>query len=300
MKKKFSLLLVCCIAFCMCSPQQTKEEQVEEQTKVPAAEAIKRSEDAQVIKTIKDFYLSYTDDHLSRSSIDSLIEKHLTKALIAKVRRVSRCSGADAILRAQDYSDESRKTYSVKHLDGNWYMFSYFFVYNEDTTHIHIPLRIAKTNNQYRIDYITPYWNESMYGDHLLINNPTPKPVDASDPLSLLNTFYAAYTQEYCSMPEDLDKRLQKLREEYCTKNALEQFEKAAKYSEEWDGMPGYDLLIANFDFDNLWIPSITFTHRNGEEYTLSYKKEEAETTTIRLHVTKEGEAYRISSIYLK
>lgn len=49
-----------------------------------------------------------------------------------------------------------------------------------------IPLRVAKINKRYMIDYITPEWNGDLYGDSLLCDNPVMPSINASEPLSLL------------------------------------------------------------------------------------------------------------------
>ncbi len=170
----------------------------------------------EAIAEIRSFYVAYTANLLSdNSSPDSLMEKYLTRRLIEKVERMRTAIGADPIIRAQDFTEDARKTLDIKYLDGNWFMvgYSYSLFGSKDTVYMNIPLRVIQTDGRYLIDYITPEWNGSLYGDSLLYDHPMPQPIDASAPLSLLKTFYAAYTMTYCSMPEELISQLAALRE---------------------------------------------------------------------------------------
>ena len=248
---------------------------------------------------IRNFYGAYTADLLSdNSSPDSLMKKYLTKRLIEKVGRMRTATGADPIVRAQDFTESSRNTLDIKYLDENWYLVGYRYSSrgSQDTVHTNIPLRVTKTDGRYMIDYITPVWNGSLYGDSLLFDHPVPQAIDASAPLLLLKTFYAAYTMEYCSMPEDLMPRLEALRKKYLTPNALSQFEAAANESKQ-DGQVGYDLLIDYFDFDRLWLPSVKFTQLEDEDtYQMCYTRGETP-CAIELKVIEQGKEYRIDSI---
>jgi hypothetical protein len=144
----------------------------------------------EAIRVIRDFYQVYTMNILSGiSSNDLFVKKHLTKRLIEKIDRIRTATGADPVIRAQDFRKDVIETLSVRHLVNNWYMIAYAW----DRRHTDIPLRVTQTNGQYMIDYITPEWNGSLYGDSLLFDNPAPQKVDDSTPLCLLKTFYAAY-----------------------------------------------------------------------------------------------------------
>ncbi len=244
------------------------------------------------IAEIRNFYVAYTANLLSDNSFpDPLIKKHLAKSLIEKTSRMRTATGADPIIRAQDVQQDIIETLNARHLDKNWYMASYTC----DYSHTNIPLRITQINGQYLIDYITPIWNGSSYGDSLLFDHPVPETIDASAPLSLLETFYAAYMMEYCSMPEDLVLRLVALREKHLTTNALSQF-KAAANKYKLDGSMGYDLLIDYFDFDRLWLSSVKFIQLDENTYQICYTKWETP-CTIELKVIKQGKEYRIDSI---
>ncbi|MDD4637665.1 MAG: DUF3828 domain-containing protein [Bacteroidales bacterium] len=251
-----------------------------------------------IIKTLKSFYVSYSTNYLQEQDNNSLLRAHLTEGLIAKIERMKLAIQADPIIRAQDFSEEAIKTLQVKHLDKNWYMVSYSWTTNNDKW-TNIPVRVNKINGHYMIDYITPEWNGSMYGDSLKCEYPKHQSVDASSPMSLLKTFYAAYTMEYCSMPTDLTQQLDALRTKYCTNKALEQFN-AAINSDDMDYVPGYDLVIDYFDFDPLWIHSIAYTQLNKDTYQMHYTKWQDAVTTITLKIIKQGQDYKIDEIHIR
>jgi hypothetical protein len=250
----------------------------------------------EAIHAVKNFYVAYTTGILSnRSSNDSLVRKFLTKNLIEKVDRMRAAMNADPIIRAQDFREDVIETIKVKHLEGNWYEVSYDWAIGNKVSHTVIPLRVTKTEGHYMINYITPHWNGSLYGDSLLYDHPEPQDIDASAPISLLKTFYMAYTMAYCSMPENLNLQLATLRTGYLTPNALAQFESAVNES-NLDGYLNYDLLIDGFDFDRLWIPSIKFTQLDKDTYQICYMKHNA-SYIIKFKIIRQGKEYRIDSI---
>jgi hypothetical protein len=252
----------------------------------------------EAIQAIKNFYVAYTTN-----DNDSLVRNFLTKNLIEKVNRMGTASGADPIIRAQDFREDVIKTIKVRHLESNWYEVSYDWyspwAVGNKVRHTAIPLRVTKIEGRYMIDYITPHWNGSLYGDSLLYDHPEPQEVDASTPMSLLKTFYKAYTTAYCSMPENLNRQLAALRTGYLTPNALAQFESAAN-EYMLDTQKDYDLLIDDFDFDRLWIPSTKFTQLDGDTYQLCYVRtygQKKHAYTFKFKIIRQGEEYRIDSI---
>lgn len=287
-KKTIYLLLAFNLLFNFCNGQSID--------KAPLPK-LALTEELEAVKMIKDFYVSYTTNLLNdRDAVnDALVRRCLTEALIAKVKRMTSATDADPIIRAQDFSQEAVRSLRVKHLDGNWYMVSYALPCG-DEEFTYIPLRVIKLDGRYKIDYITPEWNNVMYGDSLLFKHHIHQSVDASTPLSFLKTFYEAYTMEYCSMPADLARRLKTLRAKYCTSSALAQFQ-AASIKNKIDCCPGYDLLIDYFDFDRLWIRSMTYTHLGKDIYQMHYTKWPNSVTTVTLRVIKQGGKYWIDKI---
>jgi len=290
MKKHIlNLLLTCCIPLCVCNAQPLIKS---------ATQNVEQNKEQEAIKTIEDFYKIYTNDKLDVKLQDSLKERYLTQRMIAKVARMRYETDADPIIRAQDFTPEAMKTLVVAHLNKNWYKVSYTSTYNKESSSIEIPLRIVKIKGLYKIDYITPPWNNTAYGDGLLFDNPIRLSVDSSTPLSLLKTFYACYIMEYCSMPEDLSQRLKELRAKHCSAKSLEQFEIAAQ-EEEKDGRKGYDKFINGFDFDRLWLSSLIYKHLRGNKYQVCYKGN-GKAVIIELSIIKKGGTYLINNINTK
>lgn len=246
-------------------------------------------------KIIKNFYVSYAANVSNGFDVenDALLAQNLTQSLIERVQRMKASTQSDPIIRAQDFNLNDLSSFDVKHLAGEWYLVSY----TQNTVQgkcIEIPVKTTNVNGKFLIDYITPEWNNSLYGDKLLSKKKYLPIVDTtSSSLAFLKTFYAAYTMEYCNMPVDLLGRLGDLCKKYCTQNALEAIRKAKNYTEN----PNYDLLIDYSDFDILWIPTLTFTHLEEELYKVSYIKWQNVTTNIYITIIKKENMYFIDHI---
>ena len=254
-----------------------------------------------IVRLINDFYKAYATNILSSQYQlnDSLFRKYLTKRLIGRIERVRTAIGTDPIIRAQDFNERALKTLNVRRLEGDWYMVNYIWNVNQDSVGINIPLKVIDSDGQYLIDYITAEWNGSEYGDKLLCSNFGEITVDSRSPLLFLKSFYAAYISEYCHMPENLMSQLFTMRREYFTPNALAQFEKAANEYKS-DGKLYYDLLIDYFDFDYLWIPSMTFTQLDENTYQMHYIKWDNLPTIITINVIQQAEKYKIECIRIE
>jgi hypothetical protein len=287
MKTRFaSLLVITFLIFCMCGGKSATKD-VKQNTK--------NVESQKVIQEIEKFYTSYAT-HIMKmqdAANDSILQLYCTDRLLSKIGRMKLATQSDPIIRSQDFSKSSISTLQVKHLKNNWYMVNY--TQSFDNKQIRIPIRIMH-NKRIMIDYITPEWNDSLYGDSLFFEKPIPVAIDDSTPLSLLKTFYDAYTMEYCSMPSDLISRLETLRKKYLTTNALTQFKSVININ-DMNYLFGYDLLIDYYDFDRLWIPSIKFIHLDNNTYQMQYTKWENNTTTITLSVVKQNNKYKINDI---
>lgn len=253
---------------------------------------IEQNNKADESQMIKNFYVSYASNVANglNSKNDALLTENMTPELIAKIQRMRAATQGDPIIRAQDFNLKDINSFDVKHLKGEWYMVSY--IQNSDKKSVEIPVKITNVKGKYLIDYITPQWNNFLYGDDLLCEqNTAPKTIDPSSPMSLLKTFYDAYTNEYCSMPLDLENRLEVLCKNYCTKNCLD------KIKESKENTPAYDLVIDYFDFDKLWQPTLTFTHLKGDSYKVSYKKWQNIITNIYVSIIKKDGKYFIDDI---
>lgn len=275
------------------------ENKVQENKIITGIEDFDPEED--IVRLIKEFYKAYATNILSSQYQlnDSLFRKYLTKRLIGKIDRLRTAIDADPIIRAQDFNERALKTLNAWHLEGEWYMVNYVWNVNQDSVGINIPLKVIDLDGQYLIDYITPEWNGSEYGNKLLCGNLGEITVDSRSPLLFLKSFYTAYISEYCHMPENLMSRLLMMRNEYLTPNALAQFDKAANEYKS-DGKLYYDLLIDFFDFDCLWIPSMTFTKLDENTYQMHYIKWRNLPTTITINVIQQAEKYKIECIRIK
>lgn len=123
----------------------------------------------------------------------------------------------------------------------------------------------------------------------------TATPIDTGSALSFLGSFYDAYLTAYCAMPRDLDERLAALREEWLTPRARELF-RGAEAENRLDGTPGYDALVAGFDFDCLWLPELRITPLPDNRYRVTYPVGET-IHRIGIMVTRENGKYLIDDI---
>lgn len=254
----------------------------------------------EAIRVVEDFYKSYTVSYSCGTHLDGEVikKKYLTKRLIDKIDRMGSTIGADPIIRAQDFNETAFKTLSVNSMGDNWYMVNYRWNENDDRSNKNIPLKVIFADGRYMIDYITPEWNGSLYGDTLLCEDIAQECIDNSSPESMLETFYAAYTFLYRSMPEELLPQLEALRAAHLTHNALEQFEEAVN-EHKLDGLLNYDLLIDGFDFDCLWFSSMTYIPLNENTFQINYKQGKRVTAIIVTLIAHEGE-YKIDSIQVE
>lgn len=111
---------------------------------------------------IKDFYVRYMEaievgeDELNMR----LVQMFLTPEMQAKMGRLVDATGADPLLRAQDVSAYGRQSLRCKHLEGDWYMVSYWWS-EADSVGKCIPIRLVKDGKgQLRIGYVTPIGHE--------------------------------------------------------------------------------------------------------------------------------------------
>lgn len=296
MRLKFIyLLLLQCTVLLPCSANQNQKGTclLADNSSIKEIGAEVDTTKSEAIAIVKDFYKTYVNSFLSnRASEDSVKRRYLTPRMVEKVERIGASTDANPIIRAQDFSEDAINTLKVKALSGHWYMVSYSW--GEDTTNI--PLKVIKLNGRYMIDYITPEWNNTLYGDSLLCDNPIFPIIDTSTPLAFLKTFYDTYTMKYCSMPEALMPQLSALRTAHFTSRALEQFNSEEKEFRESDGTKNYDLLIDGYDFDCLWRPSIKVTQLSESTFQVSYTDKEV-LHVFNIKVTNLDQKYRIDEI---
>lgn len=246
---------------------------------------------------IRAFYAAYLSNVLHDSAAnDTLCARHLTPELRAKVLRMRNATGADPVIRAQDAAEDAVATLSAEALGDNWYLVKYRWKKDDPTTACEIPVRARTVDGRCRIDFITPPWDGSRYGDDLLRVGDV-APVGSGTPRAFVESFYDNYTALYCSMPEDLDARLAALRGRYLSPQAAAQFARAEREN-RLDGLDGYDLLIGGFDFDCLWRTTLAAEPLGGDRYRISYRTE-GRGPRIDLTLRRDGEGYLIDRINL-
>ncbi|MBR8719833.1 hypothetical protein IX307_001057 [Bacteroides pyogenes] len=285
MKSKILCLVFMVLAFSYSCQGQSSQR--------AASAKIEQRKEKDVYQMVKNFYMSYASNvaHGFDSKNEALLNENMTQALIGKVKRMRAATQSDPIIRAQDFNLKDINTFEVSHLEGGWYSVNYVQGAKEKKR-VDIPIRITNMDNKLLIDYITPEWNNSLYGDSLLCKQETTsQTIDSSSPVSLLKTFYAVYTMEYCIMPIDLTNRLDVLCKKHCTQKAFDEIQEARANT------PTYDLLIDYYDFDKLWQPTLTFTQLMGDEYKVSYTKWQNITTNIYVSIIKKDGTYFIDDI---
>lgn len=243
---------------------------------------------------IREFYAAYLTDFLQNGSrYEALRREFLTPELVARMERVGNATGGDPIIRAQDTSPDALGSLTVTELPGDWYMVSYRT--REGGTPVEIPLKAQLVDGSCKITYITPIWHGTRYRDELLACPGTAAQIDTGSALSFLRSFYEAYLAAYCAMPRDLDDRLAALREQWLSPHARELF-RSAEAEARLDGTPGYDALVAGFDFDCLWFPELQITPLPDNRYRVTYPVGET-IHRIEVMVTGENDNYHIDDI---
>jgi len=283
-----SLLFCLCLISCTQSPQSTYS----------VRDTLNEKNNERAVRLVQEFYTAYTSTFLngaSRQTVDSLKDRYLTQRLIAKVIRMAAETDANPIIRAQDFSEQLAKTLSYKILCDDWCQVQYIG-FDKDT--VKIPVKVVTIGDKQQIDYITPPWNGDAYGEILLSAEEMPASKDSNDATALgtLKHFYAAYTTEYYTMPEDLNERLEALKAEFCTKRlraTIKDLKEAA--SDE----PYYDPLILACDFDKEWAETLTIQPKGNNRYSVRYKGNGG-TKNFQVVLEKVGKKYLLDEIVTK
>ena len=206
--------------------------------------------------TIRRFYTEYIrsfDRMYEPEQMDSLILAHVTPEAKAKLERVRAMTDLDPILRAQDIDSGAEHSLKIRSLGQDWYQVSF----GEGEGYQAIPLRLKKVGAKYLIDFITPPWHETSYGDRLLANPfASIDRVDESSPSAFVLSFYKRYISAYLAMKPSLKDELKTLRDRYCTPQTIQlYYDRLATTGEVESGY--FDVLIDNTDFDPTWCSSL-------------------------------------------
>ena len=250
---------------------------------------------AEQIRLFYDRYMVYFEEWNNNKLFD-LQSKFLTPEMLEKKGRLANATDSDPILRAQDVSEYGRQSLTCRHLEGDWYEVAYRWD-AQDTTAIHIPVRVEEDEKgQVRINYITPEWGGSRYGNHLF-DIPTPKVADRKDARTFVETFFKAYTYPYVKMSHTLQQDLEQLRKRYCTSSFLTGKYAAIKqeYMKDYEDI---DPLVDCADFDAFWYPSIKIDSIDSHTFRFGYDTcVKGWHQDIKVVVTRENDRFLISDI---
>ena len=244
----------------------------------------------EAIRTIRTFYKMYMSDSMPQEEQT----KFMTEGLMGKMGRVTVSTGAVAVLRAQDTADGMLESLAVRPLQGNWYMVSY--TSNPGTEYErteNIPVHVRRQGGRCMLDYITPGWHDALYGDSLIGDSLHIPSVRMTSPQEFVRSFYESYTMLYASMPVGLENKLKKVRQEYLTDEALKLFENKRNDNRKRYGSPGYDALIDDFDFDNLWRRTLKVVPQENNMFQVTYRN----FRKIKIGITGTPGNYRIAHV---
>lgn len=250
---------------------------------------------AEQIRLFYDRYMVYFEEWNNNKLFD-LQSKFLTPEMLEKKGRLANATDSDPILRAQDVSEYGRQSLTCRHLEGDWYEVTYRWD-EQDTTAIHIPVRVEEDEKeQVRINYITPEWGGSRYGNYLF-DIPAPKVVNRKDARTFVETFFKAYTYPYVKMSHTLEQDLEQLRKRYCTSSFLTGKYAAIKqeYMKDYEDI---DPLVDCADFDAFWYPSIKIDSIDSHTFRFGYDTcVKGRHQNIKVVVTRENGRFLISDI---
>lgn len=250
---------------------------------------------AEQIRLFYDRYMVYFEEWNNNKLFD-LQSKFLTPKMLEKKGRLANATDSDPILRAQDVSEYGRQSLTCRHLEGDWYEVTYRWD-AQDTTAIHIPVRVEEDEKgQVRINYITPEWGGSRYGDYLF-DIPVQKVDDRKDARTFVETFFKAYTYPYVKMSHTLEQDLEQLRKRYCTSTFLTGKYAAIKqeYMKDYEDI---DPLVDCADFDAFWYPSIKIDSIDSHTFRFGYDTcVKGWHQDIKVVVTRESGRFLISDI---
>ncbi len=224
---------------------------------------------ARIQSRIVSLYKAYMSDSLSWKEQDSLTRQMLTPEAYEKVKRATRATDCDQIVRAQDYSDYGRNTVKCHHLGADWYEVSYQFAPNEEP--VFIPLRVESGMGSHpRIDYIVPEWGGRQWGD-AMFDVPKVEVERGKDVLTFVSTFYKRYVYSYVTNSATIDTDRKELCKQFCTQTLCDSIEQARVNHGIDDGLDGFDTVINDYDFDALWFAELSFSAIDKHKVLVSF-----------------------------
>lgn len=242
---------------------------------------------------IKEFYVNYMKNYTKGIDNYELCRSYMTSGLLERIPRLIYATGIDPVIRSQDINDDCVNSLSINDLGNDWYLVQYYWDEDNKDTIIQIPIRITTNADKCKICYITPIWHKDRYGEDLIYKDLHITGIDHSSGLDFLKSFYVNYISIYCKMGANVENDLHELRSIFMTNRAISQFKMARSHFQE-DGCNGYDMLIDNYDFDSLWLNSISIIEgKNG--YIFSYKIENR-SFKVDISILNDNGIYKIDS----
>lgn len=253
-------------------------------------------QDEGVIPWLTQQYKEYwLNENIHRT--EAVNKKYLTTAMLANVYRASNVVDANLMTRSQDVTSYAAQSMTCRHLDGNWYAVSWRF--SPDGSLTDIPVRVVGTEGNYRISYVTPFWGGTKYGDSLF--EISRQPVDQESMAEhFVRSFYERYLSAYILMPDTLEQELSHLRSAYCAEPVLQAFDKKRENMQRMDGVPFYDLLVGESDFDAFWKDSFEIRPVDDRTFEVSYdifKDGQAPKVCFHVQVGKSDGKYLIEKV---
>lgn len=107
---------------------------------------------------LKSFYGEYMTNVMEGRDNAGLCRMYMPEGLILKLGRETAVTGADAVIRAQDVSEDALRTLSVADLDNGWHMVEYRWDADRPETEVRIPVKTMSEDGTSTIAYIVPEW----------------------------------------------------------------------------------------------------------------------------------------------
>ena len=101
-------------------------------------------------------------------------------------------------------------------------------------------------------------------------------------------------------MPDTLEQELSHLRSAYCAEPVLQAFDKKRENMQRMDGVPFYDLLVGESDFDAFWKDSFEIRPVDDRTFEVSYdifKDGQAPKVCFHVQVGKSDGKYLIEKV---
>jgi len=215
------------------------------------------------------------------------MEGYVTPAMYLKLFRRMAATDADPLIQVQDVAGEveSVKCTPIKN---RWFQLTY--VVGHQPEH-QIKLLVDSVCREARIMYVLPFGEDIPEKD--LFDIPSTEVCQESEK-SFIYSFYRAYINCYARMEEDVEEQLTVMREKYCTDSLMNRFAEEREAGSNY--ADGYDMLIANFDYDATEGDQLQVEQIAPQRYDVKLGNE----VNLIVDILIEENGYRLSNIHLK